>query len=299
MGSISREDLRRDILLTSKSTYPNISEAISNSQLLLHDWYELFLVKAGDVSWFIEDEVHPAPSPSLAIFNGHEIHKLHVKSKKRFERIKLLFNPALAGQFAVDGYDLLSCFTDRPKGKGNIVTLSLQQRASLLSRFESMGEAIASDRPESPLEEIIAFLGLLAFVNRLYSEDPVQDEEDPLPGKVEDIIAYINAHLDGDLSLETLSTVHRISLYYMCRTFKKKIGCTLHDYILYKRISAAKELLEDGVKVQRVGAMCGFGSSARFAAAFKAIAGSSPTGYAKARRQEPPSPESRPPDGEC
>jgi|GEM_PF-346608 len=298
MVCISREDLRRDIVLTSKSTYPSDSEPISNSQLLLHDWFELFLVKAGDVSWFIEDEVHRAPAPSLAIFNGREIHKLHVKSRKRFERIKLLFNPALAAQFAVGGYDLLSCFDDRPKGQGNIVALSLPQRASLLSRLRNLEESRASDRPEAPLEELVAFLGLLAFVNRLYTEDPVLEEEDPLPGKVAEIIAYIEAHLDGDLSLEALSSAQGISLYYMCRTFKKEIGCTLHDYILYKRISAAKGLLEDGVQVQRVGAMCGFGSSARFAAAFKAIAGDSPTGYAKARRRESPSPGSIPPSGD-
>jgi len=71
----------------------------------------------------------------------------------------------------------------------------------------------------------------------------------------------------------------------MCRMFRKKTGSTLHNYILYKRVSEAKKLLEDGIKIPQVSQMCGFGSISRFSAAFRNIMGKSPSAYAKEARR--------------
>ena len=280
MIAIDRAELEKDIVFTSKNSLPSEHKPLYNDQPQLHDWYELFFVKAGEVSWFIENEMYPISPYSLTIFNSQEIHKLHIRSNKRFERMKLLFNPALARQFRVDGFDPLTCFDERPKGKGNTVALSMQQGQELLDLFKKI--AAVDDQPETPLAKLIALMDILVFANRLYRNSPEAQEAPAIPDKVADVMSYVSEHLGGDLSLDAISSALGINRFYLCRIFKKETGSTLHNYILYKRISEAKKFLHDGLKTSQVCAMCGFGSMARFTASFRNIAGQTPAAYAKA-----------------
>lgn len=279
--TISREKIDQDIIYTSKNSYPCECEPLLNDQPLLHDWFEIFFIKAGDVGWFIDNEIYSTPPYSLVVFNSQEVHKLQIKSNKRFERMKLLFNPALVRQFEVEEYDPLSCFLNRSNGRRNIVSLSLQQSSKLLSLFERIGDASVSDSHEASLVRLITLLDILIFVNQIYEEAPAQSNTSFLSDKVTDLMTYIEGHLAGDLSLETLSAAHDISRYYMCRMFKKETGSTLHNYILYKRIAEAKKLMKDGMKIQQVSNMCGFGSTNRFSAAFQNVVGMTPRAYIK------------------
>lgn len=279
MIAIERAELEKDIVFTLKNSLPSEYKPLYNDQPQLHDWYELFFVKAGEVSWFIENEMHPIAPYTLTIFNSQEIHKLHIRSNKRFERMKLLFNPALARQFSVNGFDPLACFDERPKGKGNCVALSMQEGQELQDLFKKV--AAEDDRPETPLSRLIALMDILILANRLYRNSPARSEAPALPDKVADVMAYVSGHLGDDLSLEAISSALGINRFYLCRIFKKETGSTLHNYILYKRISEAKKLLHDGIKTSQVCAMCGFGSMARFAASFRNIVGQTPAAYAK------------------
>lgn len=279
MIAIERAELEKDIVFTLKNSLPSEYKPLYNDQPQLHDWYELFFVKAGEVSWFIENEMHPIAPYTLTIFNSQEIHKLHIRSNKRFERMKLLFNPALARQFSINGFDPLACFDERPKGKGNIVALSMQEGQELQDLFKKV--AAEDDRPETPLSRLIALMDILILANRLYRNSPARSEAPALPDKVADVMAYVSEHLGDDLSLEAISSALGINRFYLCRIFKKETGSTLHNYILYKRISEAKKLLHDGIKTSQVCAMCGFGSMARFAASFRNIVGQTPAAYAK------------------
>ena len=280
MIAIERAELEKDIVFTLKNSLPSEYKPLYNDQPQLHDWYELFFVKAGEVSWFIENEMHPIAPYTLTIFNSQEIHKLHIRSNKRFERMKLLFNPALARQFSINGFDPLACFDERPKGKGNIVALSMQEGQELQDLFKKV--AAEDDRPETPLSRLIALMDILILANRLYRNSPARSEAPALPDKVADVMAYVSEHLGDDLSLEAISSALGINRFYLCRIFKKETGSTLHNYILYKRISEAKKLLRDGLKTSQVCAMCGFGSMARFTASFRNIVGQTPAAYAKA-----------------
>jgi AraC-like DNA-binding protein len=96
---------------------------------------------------------------------------------------------------------------------------------------------------------------------------------------------YVNRNLVGDLSLDAISGKCGISRYYLCRMFKKETGSTLHNYILFKRVSEAKRLLAAGLKVAQASELCGFGSVIRLSAAFSKVVGKTPGAYAKELRR--------------
>ncbi|HWP68128.1 MAG TPA: AraC family transcriptional regulator [Rectinemataceae bacterium] len=281
MSPFDIENIDASIRFSSKNDLPSEHKPLFNDQPLLHEEFEVFFVAAGEVSWFIENEMHGAEPGSLVIFSDREVHKLHIRSNKRFERVKLLFNPELARSFGVFGYDLLSCFVDRPKGKGNIRRLSAQQSMDIMKLFDKMGQACANAGPESRLLKVIALLEILMFTNKVFGAGDGGEESPGLRGPLASVLDYVDNNLAGDLSLETIGQKCGISVYHLCRIFKKETGSTLHNYILYKRVAEAQRLLGEGWKPGQVSAMCGFGAMSRFVAAFKKVTGTSPSAFAK------------------
>ena len=67
--------------------------------------------------------------------------------------------------------------------------------------------------------------------------------------QVSGLIAYINDHLEEDLSIPLLSRECCLSPYHMMRLFKEETGCTIGSYITQKRLSLARET--DGLRPER------------------------------------------------
>ena len=96
--------------------------------------------------------------------------------------------------------------------------------------------------------------------------------------KIMDLLAYINEHLAEDLSIDHLAQTFYISRYHMMRLFKEEMGYTIGNYISYKRLSLAKELIEKGMPVTQACLDCGFKDYSTFSRAYKKRFGHSVTG---------------------
>lgn len=63
---------------------------------------------------------------------------------------------------------------------------------------------------------------------------------------VENIINYIEQHLDEDLSLDKIAKDLNYSKYYIARTFAEETDSTIYKYIQGRRLTvAAQKLTED------------------------------------------------------
>ena len=71
-----------------------------------------------------------------------------------------------------------------------------------------------------------------------------------------------------------------MSASHLIRCFRKHLACTPHEYLLQYRLRRFKRLLqatEDSVEA--IAGVCGFHSASRFARAFKAVDGMTPTAF--------------------
>lgn len=285
MQSFDIGGLAASIQFSAKDGFLKESDQIFNDEIKLHEEFEVFFNATGDSSWLIENELHLADAGSLLIFSNQEVHKVHVRPDRRFERVKLLFNQNLLGGLACGGYDILSCFVNRPKGKGNVRKLSERETVECRKLFEKMGRAIGSEDPEAELQKVVALLEILMFTNRVFREGQTAEDRPESPEPLALVMRYIDERIDGDLSLETISRNCNLSKYHLCRIFKEKTGGTIHNYILYKRAAAAKRLMESGMEPRDVYVRCGFGAMSRFNAAFKKIVGMSPAAFVRKRQK--------------
>ena len=90
------------------------------------------------------------------------------------------------------------------------------------------------------------------------------------------IIEYINKNLFSDMTLDSICSKFFINKSHINRLFKEVTGSTVWEYVILKRLVAAKQLIKDGVKASAAAEMTGFRDYSNFYRAYKAHFGISP-----------------------
>jgi AraC family transcriptional regulator len=94
------------------------------------------------------------------------------------------------------------------------------------------------------------------------------------------VTSYIEEHLSEQVPLATLAQLVRLSTYYFCRAFKQSFGVPPHRYHTEQRIERAKVMLAARKNsITEIGLILGFSETSSFTAAFRKIAGQTPSSY--------------------
>ncbi len=101
--------------------------------------------------------------------------------------------------------------------------------------------------------------------------------------RINRVIDYVDAHIDDDFSLKTLSEIACFSPYHFHRIFKAVTGETLHQFTKRLRIEkAAMQLINLPEKsITDIALHCGFSGSAAFSRSFRSIFQMSPSQWRK------------------
>jgi AraC family transcriptional regulator len=98
------------------------------------------------------------------------------------------------------------------------------------------------------------------------------------------VLDYIEANLEGDLSIDRIASIACLSRYHFARTFRQAMGQSPHRYVSAKRLERAKALLmEDNRSLIDIALTLSFSCQANFTRAFRQATGQTPGQY----RQKP------------
>ncbi|QHO79192.1 AraC family transcriptional regulator [Bradyrhizobium sp. CCBAU 051011] len=94
------------------------------------------------------------------------------------------------------------------------------------------------------------------------------------------VLDYIEANLEGDLSLERMASIACLSRYHFARAFKQAVGQPPHRYVSAKRLDRAKALLMQGQRsLVDIALSLSFSDQASFTRAFRQATGQAPGQY--------------------
>lgn len=100
--------------------------------------------------------------------------------------------------------------------------------------------------------------------------------------QVQSCAAYIETHLDEELTLSQLAAEVGYSEYHLSRKFKKETGKNLREYIRDARIERAKLLLSSSeLSIKEIAEQLQFCAPSHFAAVFREVTGQLPQQYRK------------------
>lgn len=98
------------------------------------------------------------------------------------------------------------------------------------------------------------------------------------------VLDYIEANLEGSLTLDELASIACLSRFHFARSFKAAVGQSPHQYVSAKRLERAKELLISGDRpLVDIALALNFSSQANFSRAFRQMTGRAPGQFRRVR----------------
>ena len=133
--------------------------------------------------------------------------------------------------------------------------------------------------PDMPAALRRAF-AIIAVERLLAALDVVPREHAADPDALHRTLAYIEANLSGEISLDGMARALFLNKYYISKLLSERVGCNLHTYLNALRINRAQGLLSDpALSLEDVMARCGYASERTFYRAFRAHTGLTPRQY--------------------
>lgn len=122
----------------------------------------------------------------------------------------------------------------------------------------------------------------VALVDRHAKQRPARPvyREGLTPSRLRRVTEFVQANIDGDLTLGEMAESVEMSVAYFAHMFRKSTGQSPHQFVLHSRVERAKALLRSRkFRVLDVAVACGFKTQQHFARVFRRICGVSPMGY--------------------
>lgn len=100
------------------------------------------------------------------------------------------------------------------------------------------------------------------------------------------LVDYIDAGLDGEITLAELAGLCALSEFHFARAFRASFGLPPHAWLIARRLDRARRLLRDGdLPLTAVAAACGFASGSHLTRRFRDALGATPSQYRAALRR--------------
>lgn len=237
-----------------------------------HEFDKLILVLSGKVTYMVEGVTY-FPQPWDVLLVQHNlIHKPMIDPSEPYERIVVWLGRDWLAARSDPGEALDACFELARQRGFHLLRSGAEGRLQYMQTIQQLEEALHSKEFGAKRLADTLCQQLLIGVNRdILRSRTAQEETDSyrVDPKMEEILKYILAHLEEELSVDILAKQFYISRYYLMHRFKEVTGYTVHQYISQKRLLRAGEMIRAGVPVMKAAESVGFPEYSTFLRAFQ------------------------------
>ncbi len=244
-----------------------------------HDDYEILYVLRGKGRYLIEGAEFEMQPRTLVFIRPFEYHFVEVKDVMDYDRYVINFSSSALPKEMKSIFDKMIGEMSTDSGIFYSPENISSGIMSIFDRFE-----YASSVPEPERELYVKFLLSELLIHLSVSKKQLIAHNDLELGAR--VAKYINDYIERTHSLDQLAKRFFVSKYYLCHTFKKYSGVSIHSYINHKRVLYAKQLIEAGETASGAAYKVGFGDYSAFYRAYVKILGVPPTSETKKRGAE-------------
>ena len=260
---------------------------LRNVEIHSHEYYEFYFFLEGEVTMFYSDSSHRMKNGDMVIIPPGMQHHVQIHDPAvPYRRVVFWITKSFLSKLSVHSEEFLF-LTGKADDSGfawhfNEVTFNTVQR-----KIFHVIEEIFSDRFGRRMAVALGINDLLLFLNRTVYESLHPERYGKSEKNLDrNLIRYIEEHINEDLRLDTLSELFFVSKYHISHLFKDKMGISLHQYILKKRLSMSKDALINGRKPSEVFREYGFSDYSVFYRAFVKEFGLSPQNLIRQKNRE-------------
>lgn len=255
--------------------------------------HQVIFFLSGEGSYVVEGKTYRLQPGDLLLTSDREIHRDGEKTGARHDRYIAYIDSAFfeeAKRLDYNSEDLSRCFQVLSNRRHHLLRLEDQERKRVAVIFSALAQTNSPAAYGSDMLKKCYMVELLIHLNRAcFSGRGTEGEAVRYNPKIQEIVEFINANLDQELSLDWISQRFGVSKYHLTREFKRYLGLSLHQYILKKRLLNARGALRQGKTAAQAFTLSGFSDYSHFSRAFRESFGMSPREY-RIRAKEGPFP---------
>ena len=232
----------------------------------MHTYCEIILFLSGDVDYNIDGNFYKPKPYDIMFIPKDTYHYLMPTCETVYENYVLSFSHTLiSGEL----YDKIFTYPYIANVKGNDLAVSFFNKLDLYKSIFSPEDFKLS--VSSLLRELLVYC---AYIDKAGSISAV--ENDPL---ISTVIAYISENLTNPITVHTIAAHVKLSVSHIQNSFSKKMNIGIKQYILQRKVFAARNAIEGGARPSEVYLEFGFGDYSSFYRAHKHILGYPPNGH--------------------
>lgn len=246
--------------------------------LHLNDHVEIYIFIRGDAHYLVEDRYFVLQEGDVLVISPYSPHVPIIKSECEYERFYLLFPTDALSQYLASPIQAL---LHAAAGQTMIRLPDNEKQAaiSLLYRMSELSQKNASVHAELLLHSLAVEFVCLLNMNVSGREVLADEAVRGVPPLVRNVLEYIQIHAAELTGIAPIAEAFYVSKQHLASIFKKHVGVTVNEYLLTKKISNAKQMLEQGHSVTFTCFECGFNDCSYFIKMFKRMVGMTPNKY--------------------
>lgn len=261
------------LLYIKRSSYPTKT----SKDYQEHSYTELYYILRGEGSFYIDKTISPVQAHDFIIMNPNVKHQLIAQEEGELEAIVI----GLDGIFftANEFTDINSSLYMKKALKDSHTNLSFYFKSILMEikKMDYNYEMVCQNLLEVLVTQVI----------RLTQCTITSTSSARTNKECTFIKRYIDNHFAENISLDFLAKMTHMNKYYMVHAFNKYIGYSPINYLIEKRISEGKRLLENSNdSIAQIASKIGFSSQSYFSQVFKKSTQMTPNEYRKSVRNK-------------
>lgn len=243
----------------------------------LHNMYELLWLLEGDTSYIEGDKSYRLAKGDFVLTPPRELHTMAFHSDAPYERMFF--------QFSHDFAEHIDTRLIAPIEKHSGGLIIRAETAARLGLCENMLAVMESTKKQGKFcsADVRAHLTFILIALNEWLSEKETAEKAAKHDRIDEIASYLSEN--PSVSLDELSKRFFINKYHLCHAFKSKLGITVKEFVNLRRISKAKQLIDDGYAITELCFLCGFNDYTTFYKTFKRLTGKSPSEFFTAVRQ--------------
>ncbi len=247
-----------------------------------HPEVELTWVMSGQIEYHVNNRQYILTEGEGLFGNCNTMHSGYMKDGQECTYLSVTFHPRFL--YGYENSVLQTKYVDFITSGSAWPSLKFEKEVAwhqeVVRKLQDIYHITRTMPPDYELEVHII---LMQIWKKLYDYFSSLPKEEQKPSKhlerIRDIITYAQEHYNQEITLDDVARHVNICKSECCRFFKKHMGMTIFEYIMFLRIQNSLPLLRAGETVTKAAGQAGFSSPAYYGQIFKRYMKCTPREY--------------------